>query len=181
MNMSGLRIVLEFLLVALIATLIVGAANWYPELPDHVVLHFNASGEPDGWADRSAVLWFLFPAIGVILAVVLRTLGRWMEGSAARSPGSINVPRKELFLLLSEDGRRHALVPTAIYLRWVGVLILALFIYIVEGLAATSIGRVASWSTLPVLGFLVAVLVPLPFMARATRGRIEAAHASEHP
>lgn len=179
--MRRLRVVLEFLIVALITILLISAGQWYTDLPSRIVIHFNASGYPNGWAERSVILWSLLPCIGVGQALVLRALSRWMEGSAARTPTSMNVPRNDLFLRISEPERRKALAPGALYLQWVAILLLLLFIYILEGVGATSIGRVDRWSAIPVYVVLAGILLPIPFLTRVTRKRIEASHAREHP
>lgn len=50
---------------------VVGIAGWlalrYPSLPDIVPTHFDISGTPDGWSDKSSVLLLVavFPALSV--------------------------------------------------------------------------------------------------------------------
>ncbi|QBS38348.1 SdpI family protein [Thermaerobacter sp. FW80] len=49
------RDVLEWLLLALAA---LATAGVYPRLPDQMVIHWNAAGQPDGWAPRAFAAWF---------------------------------------------------------------------------------------------------------------------------
>ncbi|PZN08885.1 SdpI family protein [Thermaerobacter composti] len=49
------RDVLEWLLLALAA---LATAAVYPRLPDPMVIHWNAAGQPDGWAPRAFAAWF---------------------------------------------------------------------------------------------------------------------------
>ncbi len=171
--MQRLRSLLDFLIVAGVGILVVGAANWYPQLPDRIVIHLNGSGEPDGWAPRSVLLWSLFPAIGIGLTVGIQALVRWLEGPAARNPVGINIPDREAFMALAEDARRIALVPVALFMRYTAVLVLGLFIYSVEGMGRLSTGASTSWSSIPVFVFVGAILAAIPFMASRTRRRIQ--------
>ncbi len=172
--MRRLRSILDFLIVAAVGILVVSAVNWYPMLPERIVIHLNSAGAPDGWAARSVVLWSLFPAIGVGLTIGLRSLARWLEGVAARNPAGINLLDREAFMALPEDARLIALAPVALFMRYTAVLVLSLFIYIVEGLGRLSTGASSSWSSVPVFVFVVALMTALPLMIRQIRRHITA-------
>ena len=66
-------------------------------LPLRVASHFDASGHPNGWTDRTSFLWlmggvgFIFPALFVVLFVVMRFAPSLLilpdEGSFTAVPG----------------------------------------------------------------------------------------------
>lgn len=176
--MRRLCSVFDFLIVAAIGILVVGAINWYPQLPDRIVLHLNAAGEPDGWAPRTPLSWGIPAIIGFVLAAVIKLITRWLEGSAAESPGSINVPERARFIALSLADRRAALQPTSLFLRYATVLLLCLFIYVQEGMGRLSVGASNSWSIWPVWLIVGAILVVLPWLIQRTRTLIRAAGAT---
>ncbi|MCB0787370.1 MAG: DUF1648 domain-containing protein [Flavobacteriales bacterium] len=171
MNRSPLTIVL----LCLVGTILWRTMHWYPQLPDRIVLHMNGSGAPDGWTGKSIAAWSLLPMIGLGLSVVLFALAAWMEGSAAYSLHSVNVPDKKRFLALPIEARRTVLMPTAIYLRSVAILILLLFGYILEGLARTSLGTHTHWPAWPVLVFVLIVLLGIVPLQRSTRKAMDRA------
>lgn len=169
-----LRSILDFLIVTEVAILVTSAVGWYPQLPDRIVIHLNAQGAPNGWASKSILIWGLLPVIGVVITIGLQALVRWLEGSAARNPVGINMPQREAFHALPEEGRRMALAPVATYLRYTTVLLLALFIYIEEGLGRVSTGASSTWSSIPVFVFVLAVFAGIPFLLRSTNKAIHA-------
>lgn len=66
----------------------------------------------------------------------------------------------------------QVLLPTATYLRWVGLLLILLFTYIVEGTARVAVGQVDKLPLWPVLLFLAGVLGALPVMIKTTKRAI---------
>lgn len=179
--MSRIRILLDFLIVCAVAFLGVNAINWYPQLPDRIVIHLNGAGEPDGHAARSILLWGLLPGIGMALTAGLQAIARWAEGAAAHNPAGINMPQRAAFLALSEEGRRNALAPTAIYLRFTALLVLFLFNYIVEGLGRLSTGASQTWSSIPVFFVVGAMLIGVPILIGSTTRAIARAGAQDDP
>lgn len=177
--MGRIRTLLDFLIVCAVAFLAVNAINWYPQLPDRIAIHLNGAGEPDGHAARSMLLWGLFPGIGMILTAVLQAMISWLEGAAARNPAGINMPQRAAFLALSEKGRRTALAPTAIYLRFTALLVLFLFNYIVEGLGRLSTGASQTWSSIPVFFVVGAMLLGVPILIGSTTRAITRAQATD--
>lgn len=49
---------------------------FYPQLPDPMPVHWNASGEADGWARKSLAAVFFLPALGAYLQTFLFVLKR---------------------------------------------------------------------------------------------------------
>lgn len=167
------RIIIDFLVVASVATLVVGAVNWYPLLPERIVMHLNGAGEPDGWAQRTPWTWGLPAGLGFILAAIFRGLIVWLDVNAATGPNALNIPDRGRFIALSVEQRRTALQPTALYLRYVAVLVLFLFIYVQEGIGRVSTGASATWPVWPVLVIVMAIIMGVPLLLRTTRRTIE--------
>jgi len=161
-----------------LAFLVFRTLHWYPLLPDRFPIHFNGAGEPDGWSNRGAA-WFLGPGLALVLGVFLFLLAKGLPSSASRSPSSVNLSRKDLFLRLSIDGRTAVMAPTSTYLLWVFMLVQGLFLYIVEGMGRMATG---AWTVLPVwpvFVFLAGVLGALPLLFRAINRALVQACARE--
>lgn len=73
--------------LAILGILILGwmtlLGSVYPELPDRIPVHFDASGTPDGWG-KKATIWIL-PVITVVISLALILLPGF-------APRSINYP-----------------------------------------------------------------------------------------
>jgi len=59
----------------LLLTAVIFAAVVYDRLPERVTIHWNASGEPDGWSSRLLAVTVL-PAVGVLVWALMRGLPR---------------------------------------------------------------------------------------------------------
>lgn len=158
-----------------LAVLLVGVASlgrsihWYPLLPEQFPIHFSGDGRPDRWVNKNWVVWLLLPIMAFALATTMLYFAKWIPKLAENSPSSVNVPDKKRFVQLSAPARMQVLLPTATYLRWVGLLLIMLFAYILEGIAQVALGVMEKLPHWPVLAFLVGVLGALPLMLRATR------------
>jgi uncharacterized membrane protein len=178
MNTRPLDRILSLAGWATLVFLLFRTAQWYALLPDRFPIHFNGAGEPDGWANKGAA-WFLGPGLSLVLGVFLYLLGKGLPSSASRSPSSVNLSRKDLFLRLSEEGRTAVMAPTSTYLLWVFMLLQGLFLYIVDGMGRMAIG---AWTVLPVWPvflFLAGVLGGLPLLVRAINKALARACAKE--
>jgi len=149
------------------------ALSWWPQLPPRIPVHFNAAGEPDGWAGRSVVAWFLAPAIMLFLCALLGAIALWIDSLARTSPELVNVPHKSLFLRLSPAARSEAVMPARGVLVWVLVGINVLGLVIVEGMGRVATLGQGTVSVLPVVAF-VAFAGALSFVSiRATARAVE--------
>ena len=151
---------------------------WSSQLPERFPIHFNFEGRPDGWSTNHAV-WFLLPAISLVLLALFGGIIAWTGSLARSAPGIVNVPRKDLFLKLSAEGRVAVLGPTRVFLAWMLVLVTALFLFIVEGSARVAVGQVETLPSWPVFVFLGCVFATLPFMMIATTRAIDRQAARE--
>jgi uncharacterized membrane protein len=138
------------------------AIHWFPQLPDRFPVHFNAAGQPDGWSTNPAS-WFLLPGISAALCVFLGGIAWWSTSLARNAPGLFNVPRKELFLKLSADGRARVAGPTQLFMAWILMLMQGLFAYMIEGSGRVAVGLDATLPSWPVFVFLGIVFATLPF------------------
>ena len=88
------------------------AIDAFAELPEQFPVHFDLHGVPDRWADKSAASWFLLPALGTALPLLLAFLvPAWMERLAARNSRWLNVPDKQRFRALPTEDRLRAVRP----------------------------------------------------------------------
>ncbi|MEY3142446.1 MAG: hypothetical protein RLY21_939 [Planctomycetota bacterium] len=149
------------------------ALSWWPQLPEQIPMHFNAAGEPDRWAERSAGAWFLTPIIMVALCVLFGAIARWIDRLAVNAPGMLNIPRKELFLRLSPAARCEVVLPTRTMLIWVLVGVNLLGLTIVEGMGRVAVVGEATISILPVVGFVAFAGALCVVSIRATTRAVE--------
>jgi len=106
-----------------------GLAAWlWPGLPERVPMHFDLAGRPDGWVEKSVLVWFGLPtlatAVGAVLGLLLPV---WMVRLARANS------------------------------RWLTVLaclVQGLFGWIVFGSSRVAVGR---WDVLPATPTLVGI------------------------
>lgn len=144
--LEGLSIVL------LLATFAFVLLEW-PEMPERVPRHFNASGQPDGWGGKSFV-WFL-PVTSVFLYLLMTAAGRY--------PQLINIP---LNVDRNDPNVRQILLSFCIVMKAV---ILVSFLYITVTTVETAMGRTGGLGSLFLPLFLLATAAPLVFYLRKLR------------
>jgi uncharacterized membrane protein len=67
---------------------------YYPELPDRMAVHFDFSGNPDNWSDKSTFV--ILMAAAIILCNIWLPISRWLFKVMPDS--MINAPHKEYWL-----------------------------------------------------------------------------------
>ena len=139
------------------------AVAWFPQLPAEIPTHFNGAGVPDRWSPKSVGAWFLLPGISLAMLVFLGAIG-WGLGALVRNaPGLCNMPKKELFLRLSPEGRMAAVAPTRTFLFATIALFQGMFAWMIEGSARVATGASTTlpiWPVLVVVGGVFILLVP---------------------
>lgn len=168
-----IRRLLDALAVALLLGMLLRAAQSWPTLPARIPLHFDAQGSPDGFGPRASFL--MLPAIAVSLSALLWLVSASTRAAASGSAGLLNLPDKPRFLSLNPEGRRRALEPTQLFLAWTRLLLVALFLWIQEGVREVALGQrsgLPPWPVALFVGGLAAGLLPL---SAATRAAIRAA------
>ncbi|MES2732789.1 MAG: DUF1648 domain-containing protein [Bacteroidota bacterium] len=100
------------------------AAWFYPQLPETVASHFNASGVADGYMSKIGFLVFqviFIPAMGLLFVGIGRLLNQ--------IPASlINVPNREYHL--SEERKAFTFSVLTNQLRWFGVVTMLLLLIV---------------------------------------------------
>jgi uncharacterized membrane protein len=136
---------------------VIGAAHYYPLLPERMASHFASDGTPNGWQPKE-----VFLLIMGMVAGVTATIGFLAPGLIARRPASqINLPNKEYWL--APERRAVTMQFIAAQMRWFSCAVL--FVILFGGYEAIQanlreVVRFDSQSMLVVLvGFLAFVLV----------------------
>jgi len=82
---------LKLIVFAVIAVLAGEIYYYYPLLPQKMATHFNASGEVNGWSDKSTFFLFMI-GIFVVVMGILGAITVWLD----KMPVSLfNLPNKE--------------------------------------------------------------------------------------
>jgi uncharacterized membrane protein len=151
------------ILYFLISVFIAQAFYYYPNLPETMASHFNASGKADGWMSKQN--FFLFEAVILLLIILEFTLLPYLIGKMPLS--LINMPNKEFWF--AEERRAETISIIRNYFEWFAVSLCALFISVNQIVFRANINRenlpsVEMWMIL--CAFLVFVAV---WMIKFTR------------
>lgn len=157
------------------ALMLVQILFYYPDMPQRMASHFNFSGKPDGWSDKTGffALW-----IGLIAFInLLVPFINWiMKKSSAKL---INVPDKE-FWLGNEANRKYLYMIVENLMLMITCLVDLIFLY---GLQQTYEVNVHGHSNLPmvyIIILLVAVTIfPLIYVFRKLKVTPEMKHKFE--
>ena len=115
--MSTTRRLLLLAHVPILLGWIILATLAYGDLPERIPTHFDASGTPDGFMDRSVASWFLLPLVGTISALMIV----FSTAYTSRNPHLWNVPNKQKFMALSDDDRRPLVEMMHVFLTTVSL------------------------------------------------------------
>jgi uncharacterized membrane protein len=158
-----------------------GVALWlWPGLPERIPVHFDGAGVPDRLAERTAVTWFLLPALGSAMVLVFAlALPAWILRLAAADSPLLSVPRKADFARLEPAARQRAVAPMVVLLDLIAAESVGLFALILVASARVASG---AWQALPPslmwtsLGLLlVTAAVAMPFGRRAVERELRRA------
>ena len=126
------------------------------QLPDRLATHFDGSGQPNGWMNRSFHLWFIlifgltFP---LIVAVVL-FFARFLPD------GLINIPRRDYWLAAERRADTFAyLLRHAIWFACIGVCFVAGIHLLIVRANAQLPAHLSTPLLLSVVGAFLAALV----------------------
>lgn len=113
MKRNLVPILMLVLLTAGFVGLVIGDAG---QLPDRVAVHFNASGQANGWASREQAVQFferltIVPAIFFILAMIIRVLPTTL----------VNVPHRDYWL--APEHRAETMAAITGNFLWMGCLL----------------------------------------------------------
>ena len=110
--------VYRLLNLLLLGAFYAGSAMVYPTLPERIPMHFDLSGRPDRWEDRSFLSWFALPLIATAVAGFLELVSRY----SVRHPHLWNVPDKRRFLELDPAGRAPITAQLQDFVAMVGMM-----------------------------------------------------------
>ncbi len=148
---QALRLAVWILLALLWGT----AIEEWNSLPARIPMHFDASGRPDAFVDRTPQAWFMLPAVATALCVgigLILPLVRWL---VLVHPWLVNVPFKSRWLTLDGAARLHALAPMFNLLGFMQASIAAIFLFMVWGIARVAhqpAGAIAIWPVMALIG-----------------------------
>lgn len=94
MKKSKYLIALGFFLLTILL-----AAYYYSELPQRFPAHFDFSGAPDRWSEKSVFSWFIIPVISGIVQMLVLSTGYFIR----KYPSMVNLPEKEKFLAAPQE------------------------------------------------------------------------------
>lgn len=168
-------------LLAMLSVWVLAAVAW-PELPERIPVHFDIGGRADRWVAKSAVWWFLLPALATAVGLLLAlALPRWMVAMARSNSPWLGVPDKRRFAALPVEARERAIRTPLPWLHALATCVQVLIGWTVHGSARVATG---AWQTLPsvpsfvLVGTLLACAGGLTVAGvRAVRREIMRTHA----
>jgi uncharacterized membrane protein len=112
---------------ALLAAGLIGFSLWaWPELPDRIPVHFDASGEPTRWAETTFWNWYLLP----LMALAMVALNYGLALVMPRYPKLVNLPDRRRLLDLPPESRQRVIAPVQEMLYALSVPLLMMFVLI---------------------------------------------------
>lgn len=118
--------ILEILGIIGLAALIIAPLLFYSELPDKIPMHYNATGEPDGFGGKF-ILWLL-PLVGLFLYLGLTWLNRF--------PHVFNYP-----IQISEENAERQYKNSVRMIKTLNALITLSFAYMTWATINTAMGK----------------------------------------
>lgn len=162
---------------ALLALALIGFSIWaWPELPERIPVHFDASGEATRWAVTSFWSWFTVP----LLALAMVALNYGLASAMRRWPRLVNLPDKRRLLDLPPERRQRVLAPIKDMVYALSIPLLLMFGLIQIGTYREAHGFSATGFTIAAL--VLAVMIT-PFLLVGWLPRIQDAlkrEAREH-
>lgn len=161
------------MVLAVVGVWVFVATTWR-ELPERIPIHFDAAGNPDGWASRDSPIWFLMPGTAMLVCGLSVALGLFMHRIPLKY---INFPHKERLADFPEaqDAVRASL--SRMFL-WMGLIEAALFWLITWQMAEVSKGTSTRLDPAPIFvvvgGLIVVPIVWSVRVMRLTRSLTEA-------
>jgi uncharacterized membrane protein len=150
------------LICLLIGFFIAQIGYYYPNLPEQIASHFNASGEPDSWTSKNSFI--IFEAIVLLFILSEFTL---LPLLLEKSPDSlINLPNKEYWL--APQRRRETFRTMRHFLEWLAIGLLGLFIAINQTTFEANINQTNLSATTMWLIIAVFVAYALVWMIKFT-------------
>jgi len=148
----------------------------YQDLPARIPIHFDGSGNPDGWAAKGWLTWLALPltAVGMWL---LMSLSAKVVDWARRHPRWLNLPYKEKFLALPPERQEPLWQRMKALVLWMAPPVVALLGYAqvsIQRAARGPGGQMAVWPMFALLGGMLLAVVWLTVgLVRAVKRTVD--------
>lgn len=153
-----LKIASFFNAMLLLAMFVISFILW-GGLPDRIPIHYGLTGQPDHWVNKSLSSWLSLPGVAVGLTMLLYGASLLIR----RYPKFVNMPKKEVFLLLPVEKKEPIFKLIKTFLYWICVPVNALWLsgQIGNYQVAIGISDRLPWHT---LGILLGLVIILPII-----------------
>ena len=145
-DMTPIDWILEFIAILGFLTFLGTAIYYFPKLPETIPTHFNGSGQPDGYSNKSS--FWIMPGISVFIYILLTVVNRF--------PHKFNY----LVTITPQNALKQYTMGTRM-IRFLKMIIVWMFLYIDLAIiqsTATEVIGLGLWF-MPV--FLGSVFIPL--------------------
>jgi uncharacterized membrane protein len=115
-------------------------AFYYPQIPARMPVHWNATGDPNGWAQKSLAAVFFLPALGLYMQVFFLVLKRDLTHARMTLPGEHTAE----FL----RGKEHYLLMNILLVEWARIAIALLFLIISLLIISTTVNELNRFTRL---------------------------------
>jgi len=137
----------------------------YPELPQRMASHFDFSGEPDDWMDKTTffVVWIAMLAFMNLMVPLVN----WLMKKAPRS--LINVPNKEIWMGTESNLKKLSkILENTMLVMTLGVDLI--FLYALQHTYEyNTTGQAELMTGFLIVMIVVVMIVPLVYLFRALR------------
>jgi uncharacterized membrane protein len=146
------------------------AFDRYPDLPSRIPIKFDLAGNAIRHVNSTGGEWFALPAIATLITLLLVSLGPLSAWLARENPEWINVPNKESFLKRDKEARAEIIAPIGRALLLLGVVVNALFAWILVAMERVASGAWEKLPAWPLPAFLITfAIVIVPAIVRVFR------------
>lgn len=159
----------------LLGALFAGSMMVYPRLPERIPMHFDLSGQPDVWEERSLAAWLMLPVIAAGTALLLEAASRISVGT----PQLWNVPDKPRFLALTPEERAPIIHRLQNFMALVGVTVTVVMMMVQASVylaAIQPVPRMPVYTLAPIMLLMGALLVAGLRLNRGIAALIRDAH-----
>ena len=159
----------------LLGALFAGSLMVYPRLPERIPMHFDLSGQPDAWQQRSLVAWLMLPIIATGTALLVELASRM----SVQNPQLWNVPDKPRFLALTPEERAPIIHRLQNFMGLVGVAVTGVLTMVQASVylaAIQPVPRMPIYTLVPIVLLVGALLVAGLRMNRGIAALIRDAH-----
>ena len=147
---------------AILLALMWAFALWaYDKLPDPIPIHFDAAGNPNGWAEKSYLSWLMLPSSALGMTVITYASVLFVA-LTRKNPRFINFPGryKTKYLALSPERREPVLFVVKAFVYWIAVPMNVLLSWVEWGMYHAAFdGKMSGSVWTPMIAFSVVFVV----------------------